>query len=271
MENRELEVPDAAELIGEEAVLKAEEKATDVEGAKPPIELDWKPPSQLRVDHNLLTYFEAITFEPTGFHADAVIDTIIFEPQAIERFSSPIKWLNDDCINHGAALLKEIFMDRTQVSSSHAQECALLSSFLLQPEVLDGNRIWRLTRKSAYWTKAKWILPIHDATNEHWVLAVIKPTSREIVLYDSFGKQKNWSRLLTRIHTLVKEMIQGAHRNKMVMNTPLRGWVAKPSSVRSRQSNSYDCGVWVLSGIAAVLRGFDIEDLREEDLRYLNI
>lgn len=39
------------------------------------------------------------------------------------------------------------------------------------------------------------------------------------------------------------------------------------------QTNSYDCGVWVLAAIAAVLRGFDMTGLHEKDIhnfrRYL--
>jgi Ulp1 family protease len=32
------------------------------------------------------------------------------------------------------------------------------------------------------------------------------------------------------------------------------------------QSNKYDCGIWVLAGIAAVLRGYDVTDFVEEDM-----
>ena len=32
------------------------------------------------------------------------------------------------------------------------------------------------------------------------------------------------------------------------------------------QSNTYDCGLWVLAGITAILRGFDITGLEEADM-----
>jgi len=39
------------------------------------------------------------------------------------------------------------------------------------------------------------------------------------------------------------------------------------------QSNGYDCGLWVLAQIAAVLRGYDITNMREDNMhsfrRYL--
>jgi len=32
------------------------------------------------------------------------------------------------------------------------------------------------------------------------------------------------------------------------------------------QSNNYDCGLWVLAQTAAVLRGFDVTGLHEDDM-----
>jgi hypothetical protein len=32
------------------------------------------------------------------------------------------------------------------------------------------------------------------------------------------------------------------------------------------QKNGYDCGLWVLAGIAAVLRGYDVTDFLDEDM-----
>jgi Ulp1 family protease len=34
------------------------------------------------------------------------------------------------------------------------------------------------------------------------------------------------------------------------------------------QRNGYDCGIWVLAGIAAVLRGYDVTDFVEEDMAW---
>ncbi|KIM54163.1 hypothetical protein SCLCIDRAFT_76891, partial [Scleroderma citrinum Foug A] len=32
------------------------------------------------------------------------------------------------------------------------------------------------------------------------------------------------------------------------------------------QTNSYDCGVWILAQMAAVLRGYDITGVKEHDI-----
>jgi Ulp1 family protease len=34
------------------------------------------------------------------------------------------------------------------------------------------------------------------------------------------------------------------------------------------QKNGYDCGVWVLAGIAAVLRGYHIMDFIDDDMSW---
>ena len=34
------------------------------------------------------------------------------------------------------------------------------------------------------------------------------------------------------------------------------------------QKNGYDCGLWVLAGIAAVLRGYDVTNFLDEDMTW---
>jgi hypothetical protein len=38
--------------------------------------------------------------------------------------------------------------------------------------------------------------------------------------------------------------------------------------VHTLQTNDYDCGVWVLAAIAAVLRGYHVTALAEHDMRW---
>lgn len=44
------------------------------------------------------------------------------------------------------------------------------------------------------------------------------------------------------------------------------GWIANPLMVRGVQSNDYDCGVWTLAGIWAVLKGFDVTSHTEDSI-----
>ncbi|KAG0694725.1 hypothetical protein DFH29DRAFT_791424, partial [Suillus ampliporus] len=46
----------------------------------------------------------------------------------------------------------------------------------------------------------------------------------------------------------------------------IKGWVARPLVVRPLQTNSYDCSLWVLAAIAAVLRGAHCPGMREDNM-----
>lgn len=44
------------------------------------------------------------------------------------------------------------------------------------------------------------------------------------------------------------------------------GWTANPLMVKPVQTNGYDCGVWTLAGIWAVLRGYDVTSHTEASI-----
>ena len=35
-----------------------------------------------------------------------------------------------------------------------------------------------------------------------------------------------------------------------------------------RQTNGHDCGVWVLAQMAAILRGYDLTDVKEDNIHH---
>lgn len=51
-----------------------------------------------------------------------------------------------------------------------------------------------------------------------------------------------------------------------VSNQDFRGWIAYPLMVRSVQTNGYDCGVWVLASIWAVLWGYEVTSHTEASI-----
>ncbi|KAG1799095.1 hypothetical protein EV424DRAFT_1276662, partial [Suillus variegatus] len=50
------------------------------------------------------------------------------------------------------------------------------------------------------------------------------------------------------------------------VNVDLEGWVARPLNVQRLQNNDFDCGVWVLATIFAVVRGKHITGVWEQDM-----
>lgn len=86
------------------------------------------------------------------------------------------------------------------------------------------------------------------------------------------------------IMTLLTRMVLLANKHGNDLHVHTDGWTAQPVSVsrmassalhvninhllqiQAVQTNDYDCGVWVLACIAAVLKGYQVTGLREEDM-----
>ncbi|OAX32113.1 hypothetical protein K503DRAFT_702608, partial [Rhizopogon vinicolor AM-OR11-026] len=73
--------------------------------------------------------------------------------------------------------------------------CALLSSHDL-PRIrynAPDAVLWRNVSWTSYWEKDIWILPIHRPSNiGHWVLCVVRFSSKELHLFDSLAEKKPW-------------------------------------------------------------------------------
>jgi len=61
-------------------------------------------------------------------------------------------------------------------------------------------------------------------------------------------------------------MVLLANRHGKTLHLLTDNWTSRPVSVGVRQTNSFDCGVWVLAGIAATLRGCHVTGLQESDM-----
>jgi len=84
---------------------------------------------------------------------------------------------------------------------------------------------------------------------------------------------------------LIKRMVLLANRHGQHIPITMEGWTARPMSVSAHltislttdrvpqvqkvQMNGYDCGIWILSCIAAVLRGYHVCLITENDLQYV--
>lgn len=53
--------------------------------------------------------------------------------------------------------------------------------------------LWRRASRTSYWLRDIWILPIHRRSPaEHWVLCIIYPEKRLLLLFDSLVGQRAW-------------------------------------------------------------------------------
>lgn len=152
---------------------------------------------------------------------------------------------------------------------------------MTQPE------IWRRVRDLEYWKKDVWILPIHRKHPvEHWVLCVILVNLNELLLFDSFASASGWERDvkvsiiplrrwlggcsdldLQDIMAFITSLVLCSNREGHPLHIITEeGWTAQPLLAQAVQSNSYDCGLWVLAAIAAVLRGKHTTGLVESEI-----
>ncbi|KAG2092120.1 uncharacterized protein F5147DRAFT_585970 [Suillus discolor] len=68
---------------------------------------------------------------------------------------------------------------------------------------------------------------------------------------------------------LIARLVILAKKHNHDIPTDLQGWVAQPLNIHRLQNNSYDCGVWVLAALSAVLRGRHVTGLREDDIVHM--
>ena len=193
---------------------------------------------------------------------------------------NPKALLNDTCINEGLQLLL------SYLQPEYAEDCAVFSTYTMTyiKEEADDLALWRDVRHRVYWTKAIWILPIHlQHPYLHWSLCIINTGTTTIRLFDSVADKSLWMNNvkvsgITNIYTcyspnppqnvlnLIVRLRSLAALHDIPFTVPLHDWTATPISADAVQSNSYDCGLWVLAGALAVLRGFDASGLTEEDM-----
>lgn len=194
---------------------------------------------------------------------------IEFELREIEIMSSRTALLNNVCLNGIAKLLLDRFASPVDTAWQSSRRCALFDTYHLpmaRYKATDDN-LWRRTQDTEYWTKDTWIIPIHRPLTTHWVLCIVSLRTRELRLYDSFAQAAPWKREIKEIMLFVTRLVILANRKNCPLHVVTEeGWTATPVSVQSTQTNGFDCGLWVLATIAAVLRGYDATGLTEGDM-----
>lgn len=192
----------------------------------------------------------------------------IFEQKDIACLNSPTARLNDGVINGCAAILYSQF-------KIPAVNCAILSTFDL-PRIrakAADERIWRNTCWTSYWEKDVWILPIHrtNVVGGHWVICIIYFKTKQFHLFDSLADEEAWGPDVEDIMKLIQRYLTIARRLHSDVQIDLEGWRGRMLNVAPCQTNAYDCGLWILAAMIAVLRGrhfTNLEETQMSDLRH---
>ncbi|KAF7363061.1 hypothetical protein MVEN_00658300 [Mycena venus] len=122
-----------------------------------------------------------------------------------------------------------------------------------------------------YWAKPLWLLPIHRPVQQHWVFAAVDVTGQHIFFFDSLASRSGWRQDLRDVMALVTRMVALANRHGHPLHISMQEdpWSAYPmfEPGRAVQMNGYNCGLWVLCTLVAVIRGFDGAEIYETDIR----
>lgn len=195
---------------------------------------------------------------------------VFFNTNDLNIMSSPKALLNDTCLNGITEYMCSILSHPLNPASLSSSRCALFSTFHILLECYHATNIdvWRRVRHTEYWLKDVWILPLHRSYPAgHWVLCTIFPHKQKLFLFDSFANKYPWKRESKEVLGFIKRLVSAANANdkplQMVMD---EGWTAQPVLVQPRQSNGYDCGLFVLANIIAVLHGFHVSGAVEGDM-----
>ncbi|KAK7014191.1 hypothetical protein R3P38DRAFT_3573662 [Favolaschia claudopus] len=166
-------------------------------------------------------------------------------------------------LNGAARSLLNIFCAPHSPVQASANQCAVLSTYDLGRVHFKGSDpdMWRHISPTEYWNKPLWLIPIHRPRQEHWVLCVVVIPTRELLFFDSLASRGGWRQDLRDVMLLIARLVVLANRNKHPLHVstedPDEKWSARPlfKVGEPRQHNDYDCGVWVLSMMAAFMRG----------------
>ncbi|KAG6819416.1 hypothetical protein H0H93_012076, partial [Arthromyces matolae] len=275
--DRENDGPSAEEILFEDYLAQNVEGEVEVESFAPQMDVQiiWETPSIAFHTHLL----DDLAFQTFGNFAPLSQPRyfphgrgrFVFSLRELEMMRLPNARLNDVCINGIAALFTHQFLHPSHPASLTSARCAIFTTYdllMIRHNASDAE-MWRRTRHTQYWNRDIWILPIHRSTQEHWVMCTILPSEGLIHLFDSLALCEPWGCEVKEIMTFVTRLVSLSNKNGHALSTITSGWAALPTIISPCQTNGYDCGIWVLANIAAVLSGYQATGVLESDISYV--
>ncbi|KAI0707020.1 hypothetical protein C8Q76DRAFT_629548 [Earliella scabrosa] len=196
---------------------------------------------------------------------DPTLRPIVFAPDDLDRLRQPEAWLNDDCINGCMELLAQHFGTDRVVGG----DPAFLSSYAMASQrggQSDDEQVWRVNHIARYWEKDVWLVPVHKWDGHHWELAIVYFRSCRIAYFDSFGMRTSWEDEAKTVFKLIFRLNRLAEERGYTPRSLEGEWAAYPLLKEPLQTNSYDCGVWILACASAILRGYQVVRISEQEI-----
>ena len=169
----------------------------------------------------------------------------------------PTKWLDDEVINFYLELLV-----RRSSSDPDSPKVFCLTTFLYPKFISKERGGYQLVRR---WTKkldifqADVILFPINLGNFHWALVSVNLKEKRVLYHDSFGTNNRYC--LRKIHDYLLE----EHQDKKGTPIDYTNFTFSVDRSAPRQSNGFDCGVFLLKYADCITRGmpltFDKQDV----------
>ncbi|KAK6084167.1 Ulp1 protease family protein [Seiridium cupressi] len=189
-------------------------------------------------------------------------------PESIElsykdfsRMVPPTEWLNDNgiqaAIQYGADWINRSAGVRIKQDTP---KCVALNSFFWSGLMSSGprgkermlKRVWGLTPTN-FFSVDSIIIPINE--HHHWTFTIIRPRRLEIAYVDSFHQPS--PKRITKIRDFIAAFIGNNYKEKEWKET---------SFTIPRQTNGYDCGMFVITNSILLALGVDPSGYRQQDL-----
>jgi len=156
-------------------------------------------------------------------------------------------WLNDNLINFYLAMLAEAYDDVFVFPT-------FFMTYLLHRNFEDAKKWSRLPEVNILNYRLL-IVPVH--LKSHWILLTVNNVARTFSIYDSLGDQ-NLAVGVAMLHVLEQEV--AAHGER-----PRKYRLVEPGDI-PQQTNTDDCGVFVLLYARKILRGQPIQTIKVKEI-----
>ncbi|KAJ6489999.1 hypothetical protein C8R45DRAFT_769079, partial [Mycena sanguinolenta] len=229
-----------------------EEESSGVEGTAVQFEIGWESALHFRNTSSQI---------PLTCNARLVLGgddrpNHILEAEDVDRICGQTGRLNNFALNGLAESLLNVYGQPASPYASHANTYIHRVRYKASDETL-----WRHLAPTKYWEKSFWLVPIHRTAEQHWVFVVIAVRDQQLFFFDSLAQETGWRR---DIRASGKTTFPISHELSE-HSTKLLSYLSNLKD-SPRQTNAHDCGIWVVSMIAAVLRGKGDVSLTEQDM-----
>ncbi|KAI0424834.1 hypothetical protein F5Y09DRAFT_347319 [Xylaria sp. FL1042] len=197
------------------------------------------------------------TFDPKGVHPDAVE----LKPRDFAKLVPPTAWLNDDCVHSSLCCLAAYVNNKANVKPKvDPPKCVAVSSLYWNAFCQDNKKLYpRLFSRKWNLTPANFfdadtvLIPVNS--NAHWTLIIIRPSRKTVSYMDSFHHRNE--RQLHHAYEWLKLFLG----DKFVADD----WETQEFGV-PRQTNAWDCGVFVITNAMCLALGISPLCYSEKDM-----